>query len=121
MGFLSKLQTILQSNRVDLTERFELLRRAISGTMSSTSWASVGWIGSAKVAATDLSRSATQWEGLWRPHSSFAALARLSTCTPSNRCQRLFSIALTIPDTAAILEAVNMLEESEDLIQKPAT
>ena len=35
--------------------------------------------------------------------------------------QRLFSIALTIPDTAAILEAVNMLEESEDLIQKPAT
>ena len=34
MGFLSKLQTILQGDRVNLTERFELLRRAISGTMS---------------------------------------------------------------------------------------
>ncbi len=34
MGFLSKLQAIFQSDRVDLNERFELLRRAISGTMS---------------------------------------------------------------------------------------
>ena len=32
--------------------------------------------------------------------------------------QRLFSIALTIPDTAALLEAVDMLVESEHLVQK---
>merc|ERR1712048_690258 len=32
--------------------------------------------------------------------------------------QRLFSIALTIPDTAALIEAVNMLGESEHLVQK---
>merc|ERR1712139_664664 len=32
--------------------------------------------------------------------------------------QRLFSIALTIPDTAALLEAVKMLDESEHLVQK---
>lgn len=32
--------------------------------------------------------------------------------------QRLFSIALTIPDTAALLEAVNMLGESEHKVQK---
>jgi len=32
--------------------------------------------------------------------------------------QRLFSIALTIPDTAALLEAVDMLAESEDKVQK---
>lgn len=32
--------------------------------------------------------------------------------------QRLFSIALTIPDTAALLEAVTMLGESEHLVQK---
>jgi glycine C-acetyltransferase len=32
--------------------------------------------------------------------------------------QRLFSIALTIPDTAALLEAVNMLAESEHKVQK---
>jgi glycine C-acetyltransferase len=32
--------------------------------------------------------------------------------------QRLFSIALTIPDTAALLEAVDMLGESEDKVQK---
>ena len=32
--------------------------------------------------------------------------------------QRLFSIALTIPDTAALLEAVTMLEESEHLMKK---
>eukprot|EP01048_Picozoa_sp_COSAG05_P008196 COSAG05_NODE_612_length_8357_cov_40.832647_4_plen_67_part_00 len=31
--------------------------------------------------------------------------------------QRLFSIALTIPDTAALLEAVDMLEESEHKVQ----
>ena len=31
--------------------------------------------------------------------------------------QRLFSIALTIPDTAALLEAVNMLGESEHKVQ----
>lgn len=32
--------------------------------------------------------------------------------------QRLFSVALTIPDTAAALEAVNILAESEDLVTK---
>merc|ERR1711935_372773 len=32
--------------------------------------------------------------------------------------QRLFSIALTIPDTAALIEAVKMLDESEHLVQK---
>ena len=32
--------------------------------------------------------------------------------------QRLFSIALTIPDTAALLEAVDMLAESEDKVEK---
>ncbi|GMH47192.1 hypothetical protein TrRE_jg2690 [Triparma retinervis] len=32
--------------------------------------------------------------------------------------QRLFSIALTIPDTAALIEAVDMLAESEDLVTK---
>jgi len=32
--------------------------------------------------------------------------------------QRLFSIALTIPDTAALLEAVTMLGESEQLVDK---
>ena len=32
--------------------------------------------------------------------------------------QRLFSIALTIPDTAALVEAVNMLGESEHKVQK---
>jgi glycine C-acetyltransferase len=32
--------------------------------------------------------------------------------------QRLFSIALTIPDTAALLEAVNMLGESEHKVEK---
>jgi glycine C-acetyltransferase len=32
--------------------------------------------------------------------------------------QRLFSIALTIPDTAACLEAINILQESEALVKK---
>ena len=32
--------------------------------------------------------------------------------------QRLFSIALTIPDTAAALEAVKILEASEELVTK---
>jgi len=32
--------------------------------------------------------------------------------------QRLFSIALTIPDTAAALEAVKILQESEDTVKK---
>jgi glycine C-acetyltransferase len=32
--------------------------------------------------------------------------------------QRLFSIALTIPDTAALLEAVTMLGESEHKVQR---
>lgn len=32
--------------------------------------------------------------------------------------QRLFSIALTIPDTAAALEAVKILQESEDVVKK---
>ena len=35
-----------------------------------------------------------------------------------NARQRLFSIALTIPDTAALLEAVDMLAESENKVQK---
>jgi len=35
-----------------------------------------------------------------------------------NARQRLMSIALTIPDTAALLEAVKMLGESERLVQK---
>jgi glycine C-acetyltransferase len=35
-----------------------------------------------------------------------------------NARQRLMSIALTVPDTAALLEAVNMLGESEDLVAK---
>ena len=35
-----------------------------------------------------------------------------------NARQRLMSIALTIPDTAALLEAVTMLGESEDLVGK---
>ncbi len=34
MGLLSKFSSMFQSNRVDLNERFELLRKAISGTMS---------------------------------------------------------------------------------------
>jgi glycine C-acetyltransferase len=32
--------------------------------------------------------------------------------------QRLFSIALTIPDTAAALEAVNILQESDEVVKK---
>jgi len=35
-----------------------------------------------------------------------------------NARQRLMSIALTIPDTAALLEAVTMLGESEELVEK---
>jgi len=35
-----------------------------------------------------------------------------------NARQRLFSIALTIPDTAAALEAVKILEESDELVKK---
>merc|ERR1712061_909223 len=35
-----------------------------------------------------------------------------------NARQRLMSIALTIPDTAALIEAVDMLGESEHLVQK---
>ncbi len=35
-----------------------------------------------------------------------------------NARQRLMSVALTIPDTAALLEAVNMLGESEKLVEK---
>eukprot|EP00617_Octactis_speculum_P002392 CAMPEP_0185780008 /NCGR_PEP_ID=MMETSP1174-20130828/97693_1 /TAXON_ID=35687 /ORGANISM="Dictyocha speculum, Strain CCMP1381" /LENGTH=398 /DNA_ID=CAMNT_0028469373 /DNA_START=20 /DNA_END=1216 /DNA_ORIENTATION=+ len=35
-----------------------------------------------------------------------------------NARQRLMSIALTVPDTAALLEAVKMLGESEDLVEK---
>ena len=35
-----------------------------------------------------------------------------------NARQRLMSICLTIPDTAALLEAVHMLGESEDLVNK---
>jgi glycine C-acetyltransferase len=32
--------------------------------------------------------------------------------------QRLFSVALTIPDTAAALEAVNILQESDEVVKK---
>merc|ERR1719460_2121495 len=35
-----------------------------------------------------------------------------------NARQRLMSIALTIPDSAALIEAVTMLDESEQLVQK---
>merc|ERR1711862_868026 len=47
-----------------------------------------------------------------------AAKQPLIDCYLMQARQRLFSIALTIPDTAALLEAVTMLEESEALVQK---
>merc|ERR1711920_379176 len=47
-----------------------------------------------------------------------AAKQPLIDCYLMGARQRLFSIALTIPDTAALLEAVNMLGESEDLVSK---
>jgi len=47
-----------------------------------------------------------------------AAKQPLIDCYLMQARQRLFSIALTIPDTAALLEAVNMLSESENLVQK---
>jgi glycine C-acetyltransferase len=47
-----------------------------------------------------------------------AAKQPLIDCYLMQARQRLFSIALTIPDTAALLEAVTMLEESEHLVQK---
>merc|ERR1712217_622978 len=47
-----------------------------------------------------------------------AAKQPLIDCYLMSARQRLFSIALTIPDTAALLEAVSMLGESEDLVQK---
>merc|ERR1719424_411463 len=47
-----------------------------------------------------------------------AAKQPLIDCYLMGARQRLFSIALTIPDTAALLEAVTMLGESEDLVQK---
>jgi len=47
-----------------------------------------------------------------------AAKQPLIDCYLMGARQRLFSIALTIPDTAALLEAVKMLGESEDLVQK---
>merc|ERR1711935_296501 len=47
-----------------------------------------------------------------------AAKQPLIDCYLMQARQRLFSIALTIPDTAALVEAVNMLEESEDLTKK---
>lgn len=34
MGFLDKIQSLFQSDRVDIRERFELLKAAVSGTMS---------------------------------------------------------------------------------------
>mmetsp|Transcript_108568 Transcript_108568/g.188552 ORF Transcript_108568/g.188552 Transcript_108568/m.188552 type:complete len:423 (-) Transcript_108568:69-1337(-) len=47
-----------------------------------------------------------------------AAKQPLVDCYLMGARQRLFSIALTIPDTAALLEAVTMLDESEHLVQK---
>merc|ERR550532_1253478 len=47
-----------------------------------------------------------------------AAKQPLIDCYLMQARQRLFSIALTIPDTAALLEAVTMLGESEDLVKK---
>jgi glycine C-acetyltransferase len=47
-----------------------------------------------------------------------AAKQPLIDCYMMQARQRLFSIALTIPDTAALLEAVTMLDESEHLVQK---
>lgn len=47
-----------------------------------------------------------------------AAKQPLIDCYLMGARQRLFSIALTIPDTAALLEAVTMLGESETLVQK---
>merc|ERR1719203_1140370 len=47
-----------------------------------------------------------------------AAKQPLINCYLMGARQRLFSIALTIPDTAALLEAVNMLGESEELVSK---
>jgi glycine C-acetyltransferase len=47
-----------------------------------------------------------------------AAKQPLVDCYLMQARQRLFSIALTIPDTAALLEAVSMLDESETLVQK---
>merc|ERR1711990_1409334 len=47
-----------------------------------------------------------------------AAKQPLVDCYLMQARQRLFSIALTIPDTAALLEAVTMLDESEHLVQK---
>eukprot|EP00931_Biecheleriopsis_adriatica_P080460 TRINITY_DN53808_c0_g1_i1.p1 TRINITY_DN53808_c0_g1~~TRINITY_DN53808_c0_g1_i1.p1 ORF type:complete len:399 (+),score=82.48 TRINITY_DN53808_c0_g1_i1:63-1259(+) len=47
-----------------------------------------------------------------------AAKQPLIDCYLMQARQRLFSIALTIPDTAALLEAVTMLGESEHLVQK---
>jgi len=47
-----------------------------------------------------------------------AAKQPLIDCYLMAARQRLFSIALTIPDTAALLEAVTMLDESEDLVRK---
>ena len=47
-----------------------------------------------------------------------AAKQPLVDCYLMGARQRLFSIALTIPDTAALLEAVTMLQESEHLTNK---
>lgn len=47
-----------------------------------------------------------------------AAKQPLIDCYLMGARQRLFSIALTIPDTAALVEAVDMLGESEELVQK---
>lgn len=47
-----------------------------------------------------------------------AAKQPLVDCYLMQARQRLFSIALTIPDTAALLEAVTMLDESEHLVEK---
>jgi len=47
-----------------------------------------------------------------------AAKQPLIDCYLMQARQRLFSIALTIPDSAALIEAVKMLDESEHLVQR---
>jgi len=47
-----------------------------------------------------------------------AAKQPLIDCYLMQARQRMFSIALIIPDTAALIEAVDMLSESQDLVEK---
>ena len=72
MGILSKLQSMFQSTgRIDLDERFELLRRAISGTMSKFYMAkdrSTGEIVGLKIADKDkVEAFEARFKGLKKP------------------------------------------------------